>query len=358
MLKHSGINTFSFYQELTAKQKSDIIEQLKVLPKFDVVVSDDRSKTYIYRSDYLADEGVRIWVKRKKGKSWGLIIVVHPMLVLDNLDRSPLYSPLRKSEYQVIVETVDEFLMWRNIPCSVDEMQLYRVDTTIELTFTEDTSLDEHMRILKKSVLLPHHKLDFFRAKEYRAKDCKRASKHSYTQYCKSAVFLAYDRAAQSEMIDAFPNVKIGKRTLRLEVQLRRDGMKKWVGKNGVGKDNWKILQKLGINSENTILWYIDRLQPVEADYERYSDTVDMIGHIQNEGTHKRMLYLVQRINKGESITTALEKLKEEYHLSKGQCKAVLNTFYDLDINPITLKDSSNNDKFPSLDSIIRYFFQ
>ena len=100
-------------------------------------------------------------------------------------------------------------------------------------------------------------------------------------------------------------------------------------------------------------------MQPQCERYIRYGDAVRMVEESGlKKKTTDRMLYLVQRINKGESITTALEKLKEEYHLGKDRCEAVLNVFYDLDINPITLKNSSNNDKFPSLDSIIRYFFQ
>ena len=226
----AGIDSFSCYYTLTSKKKSNIMEKLRKLPEFYAIMCNYAQDTYAYLSDCFADKGVKVWVSRKNGNPWGLLVVVHPMLVLGGSDRSALYQPQDKSEYKKLIEKVDSLLESVDVPCSIGKMKLYRTDVTANLTAEDKTLVDEHLRILKKSAQLPHYQPDHFREKECKARDCKRANEHSYKQYCKSAAFFAYDKTAQLEMIDAFPDALIGKRVLRLEAQLRRKAMKKWVG--------------------------------------------------------------------------------------------------------------------------------
>lgn len=272
-----GIDTFSYYHTLTSGQKSKIMERLKNMSKFHTATSNYLENTYSYFSDCFVDKGVRIWVSRKGGKPWGLLIVVHPMLVLGCSDRSALYKPQEKSEYKQIVKAVDNLLKSVEIPCSIDKMKLYRVDSDINLIFDENTMIDEYIRILKKSCLLPRYQLASFKENEHKAKDYKTANKHSHKQYCKSAAFFAYDKTAQLEMIEAFPDALIGKCVLRLEAQIRRKSMRKWVGQKGMDGSNWSILKELGKQSEKILQWYLKRLQSVNVSYVRYSDAVNMI---------------------------------------------------------------------------------
>lgn len=344
-----GIDTLSYYLKLTSKQKSKIMENLKKLPKFYTETSDYCENTYSYLSDCFVDEGVRIWFSRKNGKPWGLLIVVHPTLALGISDRSTLYIPRKKSEYKKIVQTVDNLLDSVNIPCSIDEMKLYRGDITANLIFDKSTLVDEYIRILKKSRLLPHYQLDLFRKSEHKAKDSKTANQHSHKQYCKSAAFFAYDKTAQLEMIDAFPASLLGKCVLRLEAQLRRKGMKKWVGKDSMDGSNWSIIKKLGEQSEKILQWYLKRLQPVNVAYVRYRDAANMIESIKGRKNRERMICLLKKASSSDSLTAALEKLRKEYGLNKGQCKNVLRKFERLGISPITLTNSSDYDKLPSL---------
>ena len=344
-----GIDSFSCYYTLTSKQKRGIMEILKKLPGFRVETSNYDENSYSYLSDCFVDQGIRIWLSRLSGKPWGLLIVVHPMLVLGSSDRSALYHPKKKSEYQEIVKKVDKLLKSVNVPCSIDKMKLYRVDVTANLIFSKRSLVDEYIRILKKSALLPHYRLDFFREKEHKAKDAKTANKHSHKQYCKSAAVFAYDKTAQLVMIDAFPAALVGKHILRLEAQLRRAGMRKWVGKNGMDGSNWGILKKLGEKSEEILRWYIKRLQPVDAPYVRYRDAVELIESVKGKKNRERMLYLLRKTSDSESLTTALEKLRKKYGLSKGQCRNVLKKFEKLGISPITSTNNSDYDKLPAV---------
>lgn len=344
-----GIDTFSYYHTLTSKQKHKIIESLKKLHGFRAEKSNYVENSYSYLSDYLVDGGVRIWLRRSGGKPWGLLLVVHPMLALGNTDRSALYKPKKQREYREIVKRVDKLLKTVNIPCSIDKMKLYRVDVTANLFFSENSLVDEYIRVLKKSALLPHYQLDFFREKEHKVKDFKLANRHSHKQYCKSAAFFVYDKTAQLEMVDAFPSALTGKRVLRLEAQFRRAGMRKWVGKNDMGGSNWDILRKLGEKSEEILCWYVKRLQPVNAPYARYRDAVNLVTSIKGKKNRERMLYLLRKTSDSESLTAALEKLEDKYDLTKGQCRHVLKTFEKFGINPITLTSGSDYDELPSI---------
>jgi len=344
-----GIDSFSYYHVLTSEQKAKIIEHLKKLPGFHTVISDYSENTYSYLSDCFADQGMKVWISRKTGKPWGLLIVVHPMLALGGLDRSALYHPRKKCDYGKIANAIDKLLKAIDVPCSVDKMKLYRVDLTANLIFEKNPLVDEYIRILKKSHLLPHYQMDFFREKEHKAKDCKTADKHSHKQYCKTAAFFAYDKTAQLEMIDAFPNRLIEKRVLRLEAQLRRKGMKKWVGKDAMDGSNWSILKTLGQNSAEVLHWYIKRLQPVNASYVRYCDAVEQIETVKRKKNRERMLYLLRKTSDSESLTAALEKLREKYRLSWRQCKSILKRFEQLGVSPITLKNSSDYTTLPFL---------
>lgn len=82
-----GFDTLSYYYVLTARQTGGIIEQLKALPGFRTERQDYWEQTYVYHSDCFAKQGVKMVVSQIKGSRWGLLVVVHPTLVLGIPDR-------------------------------------------------------------------------------------------------------------------------------------------------------------------------------------------------------------------------------------------------------------------------------
>lgn len=341
-----GIDTISFYHCLSPKQKRKITEKLTVLSQFRPIKEDYENDSYEYISDYFAMQGVKLRISRIEGSVWGLYVIVHPTLVLGEDDRSALYQASKPS-YNKIVRAVDKMLKSVNVPLSLDEMSIYRPDVTTNLIFDDGRLVDEYIRILKKSKILPHYRVDYFRDKEKKAKDCKLANRHSHKQYCKSAAFFVYDKTAQLEMIDHFPDALIGKKVLRLEAQLRRSALKKWVGKKP--GNNWEIIRDIYKNGPKIINWYLKRLQP-SGNIVRYEDAVDLINGAKLKKKGKdRMLYLLRKTSDKDSLTNALEALTDQFGLNKNQCKTVLKKFIKLGISPITLKNSSELDELPSI---------
>lgn len=152
MQKHEvGIDTLSYYYGLTPKQNKAILNKLKMLPDF-FKKGDYWEETHIYHSNYFQRQGVKLIVSQIKGTRWGLLVIIHPALVLGEMDRSNLYQPEKKAEYKSMIKLVDKLLKEVDVPCSVDDMKLYRADVTANFIYDTSASVSEYIRILKKAV--------------------------------------------------------------------------------------------------------------------------------------------------------------------------------------------------------------
>lgn len=341
-----GLDTFSYYYGLSHKQKKAILKELKALPDFRTIKDDYENNSYVYASNYFSVRGVKLCIFRIKGSRWGLYVIVHPTLVLGNGDRSALYQAT-KTSYRKIVKAVDQMLESVKVPCSVDDMLLYRSDVTANIIFNDRELTDEYIRILKKSILLHHYELDWFRKNEKKAKDCRLANAHSYKQRCNSGAFFAYDKTAQLEMIDRFPDALIGKKVLRLEAQLRRAGLRKWFPDKQLGS-NWEVIKGSCKKVKKILKWHIFRIQPA-GKYLRYEDAVALVSTVKQKKVKERMLYLLRKVSDSKSLTAALEKMCKEYDLSKSKSRTVLKKFRKLGISPITLQNSSKWGELPPI---------
>ena len=245
-----GIDSFSCTYSLTPKQKDSILDALRMRPKFQTRYSDYFDRTYVYTSDCFAGHGIKLQISRHKGSVWNLTITIHPTLLLGDADRSALFHPDKKTVKEVM-HRADMPLKQIDCPCKLKDMKLYRVDVTANLIFETASLVESYLRILKKSLILPRYHVEQFKKDEGKAKDCKEANRHSYKQSCKTAAFFAYDKTAQLEMINASPASLVGKRVLRLEVQLRRKGMRKWVDRDQM--DNKTLMLLVGCGAAAAI---------------------------------------------------------------------------------------------------------
>ena len=347
-----GIDSFSFCYPLTSKQKSQIIEKLKLFSKFQTRCSDYFEKTYDYTSDYFAKRGVKLRIFKKKGSIWNLFITIHPSLLMGDNNRLSVKFP-SKTILKVLLNNADSMLGYVHCPCKLRKMKLYRVDVTANLIFEDSDIVDSYLRILKKSLLLPRYHEDYFRKGERKAKDYKQANKHSYKQSCKAAAFFAYDKTAQLEMIDALPFSLIDKKVLRLEVQLRRKGMKKWVNKDHMD-DCIKTLEILYTKTNDIICWYLKRIQLKNSNYVQYKEAAQQIAKLKNKKTRERMLYLLRKTSDRHTLSKALEDLRKEFRLNSNQVNRVLRKFSDLGISPITLTNADTMERLPALSNFLK----
>lgn len=347
-----GIDTFSVYVPLAHQQKEQVITRLKSYKGF-YQENDYWADIHEYHSEAFADQGIKIYVFQKKRSVWGLMVMVHPMILLGNLDRSALYNPSRKT-YRELERRADEILEQVGIPYSLAQMKLYRVDVTMNLVFQDSVPMDAYLRILKKGQLLPHYHLEFFKAGAMKAKNAKEANRNSHKQSCRSGAFFAYNKTAQLRMTNHFPHMLIGKSVLRIEAQLRRRGMKKWLGEDIKDLDNWHIIQKLGNKAPKILKWYLKRTLLVHGEHLRYQDAVERVTNVKRENVRKRMIYLLRKTSDCRDLSAAVKALKETYGLSSGQCRRIFNKFEKLGVSPITLPNNDSLSRLQDLSSFLK----
>lgn len=342
-----GIDSFSCTYNLTPKQKDSILDALRMRPKFQTRYSDYFDRTYVYTSDCFAGQGLKLRVFRHKGSVWNLTVTIHPTLLLGDADRSTLFHPNKKTVKEVM-HRADTPLKQIHCPCKLKDMKLYRVDVTANLVFEAPFLVESYLRILKKSLILPRYHVEQFKKGEDKARDYKEANRHSYKQSCKAASFFAYDKTAQLEMINASPASLVGKRVLRLEVQLRRKGMRKWVDRDQMD-NNGKVLKKLYEKAGDILRWYLKRLQLKGQRHVRYKEATEMIDGLRSKKTRERMLYLLRKASDRKSLSAAIEDLRVEFGLKSGQITRVLKKFDKLGISPITLTNTDSEESIPTL---------
>lgn len=348
----TGIDTFCCYCVLTERQKSKLIDALKHKPGFYKLKDDYWDCSVSLTSTCFIDQGIKLSIFRTDGGPWGAFVIVHPALVLGACDRSMLYLPEYKRDYKQIVKRVDGLLSTVHIPYSLNHMKLSRIDVTANIVFDNKDMVEQYLHVLRKGCLLPHYHLEQFSQYGRKARDWKEANQHSYKQSCKSASFFAYDKTAQLKMIDKFPETLCGKHILRLEAQLRRKAVKRWVPKDKWG-DNWRELQDLGQSAAKVLYWYLKRIQPVQAPCVRYAAAVTQIETVKNKKIRERMLYLLRKTSDSKHLTSAMKKLKQEFGLNDKQVKHILEKFHKLGINPIALPNSSNQPPMLAINQLL-----
>lgn len=215
-----GVHTYSVWMVLTYKQFKKIqnacYETGCVQNMSDIWKRKERLYCYAYR-----EQGIKIHLHGISGELYRLRVEIEPCRVLGEANSTALFQP-DKWSYQQLVKSADELLQQLKVPCSIADMKISRCDLTANIEFFSQEELMEYLRILKKSLKIPHYNHVFFRENDQKAKDWRCANVHSHCLSCKSASFLIYDKIAQLEMIDRCDEALLDKHILRLEAELKR----------------------------------------------------------------------------------------------------------------------------------------
>lgn len=345
MIRSYGVHTFSAGMVLTHKEFKEVKHACKKsgcsLDTSDPWDNIEQLFCYAY-----LEQGMKVFLYGEPGKLYRIRVQVEPCRVLGDADPTAL-AKLGKRQYKELVKTVDSMLKKLKVPISIDKMKISRCDLTMNIEFSSQDELMTYLRIFQKSRLIPKYSHVFFKKNDHKVKDYKAANNHSHCISCKSASFLIYDKIAQLEMIDRCDETLMGKHVLRFEAELKRTPLEKHLGSQAMDT-SYKLLSTAAKESKRVIRWYLSRMQPPCEKYLRYEDAVCVVEDASlKEKTRNRMLYLLRKTSDKESLTAALDALKEKYHLTAGQCKTVLKKFRQLRLSPITLTNASNFDSLP-----------
>ena len=173
----AGIDTICYACTLTSDQKDRILQKIKGKAGFRTEVRDYWKGRFVYT--YSGWAGVRLRLRRNgEAAPWELEVIAHPARVLGNPDRSALYVP-QKDSYREFLRRADAWLEEAAVPCALKEMQVRRADYTQNHCFSDAELVQAYLRILKKSRVLPHYRVEEFGEEEGKTKDVREANRHS-----------------------------------------------------------------------------------------------------------------------------------------------------------------------------------
>ena len=261
-----------------------------------------------------------------------------------NPDRSALYVP-QKDSYREFLRRADAWLEEAAVPCALKEMQVRRADYTQNHCFSDVELVQAYLRILKKSRVLPHYRVEEFREEEGKTKDVREANRHSYKQSCKSAAFFTYDKTAQLAMLgEEGTKLKSG-RILRLEVQLRRKALRHWIPEKALDS-GWKTVKHLGKQGDAILRWYWERLQPGGGSYVRYQTAWEQVKTVKGKKLRERMHTLLRRSQRQPKSGDGPEKVPGTGRVEPGaDPSGAGGVRKKLDIHPITLPNHGEWEK-------------
>lgn len=253
----AGIDTICYACTLTSGQKDRVFQAIKGKAGFRTEARDYWKGQFVYTYSGWPGIRLRLW-RGGEAVPWELEVIAHPTRVLGNPDRSALYVP-QKDSYQEFLRRADAWLEEAAVPCALNEMQVRRADYTQNHCFSDTELVQAYLQILKKSRVLPHYRVEQCRKKGGKTRDVREANQHSYKQSCKSGAFFAYDKTAQLAMLGEEGAKLKSSRILRLEVQLRRKALRRWIPKKDLDS-GWKTVKHLEKQGDAILRWYWERL--------------------------------------------------------------------------------------------------
>lgn len=347
--QNMGVHTYAVGMTLTAAQYYEIKDGLgDFLRKSD---GNYWSRSEHYTVDAFREQGVWLYLSRMD-TIYRVKVRIEPCRVLAGGDPTALFQADKK-QYREMVKQVDSLLQKYGLPRSIDRMKISRMDLTCDLTFQESGVVQQYIRTLQKSFLLPHYKRVCFREGDGKAKNAREANKHSCRQQCRQAAFFAYDKTAQLQMIGRLPEGRLGKRVLRLEAELKRGAIKQHLGKQ---KSNCQFLKQGVKRADKVIDWYLKRVyKDNTSPHLRYEDEVACIaGQRWKDKTKERAAYLLRKVSDSESMNAAIRKTAEKFGIKRQTAMGLVKKLEQAGVNPVTLTNACEYERMENLRHILK----
>lgn len=347
--QNMGVHTYAVGMTLTAAQYYEIKDGLgDFLRKSD---GNYWSRSEHYTVDAFREQGVWLYLSRMD-TIYRVKVRIEPCRVLAGGDPTALFQADKK-QYREMVKQVDSLLQKYGLPRSIDRMKISRMDLTCDLTFQESGVVQQYIRTLQKSFLLPHYKRVCFREGDGKAKNAREANNHSCRQQCRQAAFFAYDKTAQLQMIGRLPEGRLGKRVLRLEAELKRGAIKQHLGKQ---KSNCQFLKQGVKRAGKVIDWYLKRVyKDNTSPHLRYEDEVACIaGQRWKDKTKERAAYLLRKVSDSESMNAAIRKTAEKFGIKRQTAMGLVKKLEQAGVNPVTLTNACEYERLENLRHILK----
>lgn len=291
--------------------------------------------------------GIVIYLSHPQPTIYKVKLRIEPERVLGNTDPQALWR-CEKGDWKRLAKAVDGLLSALDIP-ALKEMKLSILELTVNLTFLQQKYVDLYIQILKKGYLNGHYKRIQFDKFANKAKNIQEANQHSYKAACKQKSFFAYDKTAQllmTQRIARLPN----HRTLRLEVSLRREAIKKELGTKNSTK---YYLEQGSKHAEKIVHHFLEKLLLSNGRHLPYNVAMEQIQQLKGTKMRQRAEYLLQLCSRKKSLDKAINAMQEELEIKRSAVDRVIKKFKGLGLSPITIPIRQHVEPLPSLLSLL-----
>lgn len=300
------------------------------------------------------EHGIRIYLSRLDERDV-IKLVINPRKLIDPKahylgimlcdDRS--FDRMEK-KFAAIMEKI-------GLPTNMDDWTLTRMDLCVNLIFDRKKLPCQIIELIRRGpVIKGFHKEDW--VTYYSAKpigENAALKKHSVKFENQSMAFVAYDKCYQMKQEDLpLPKEMRPRGILRLELQCKKDWIKKEAVKHGYTKTTEKI-RFLAQNSRHYLRTYARKLLPA-GEYCQPKVIKEKIKNAKNirKKTKKRMEKFVNSLdNSNVSFEKAVRKMGTD--LSVKKVRTLLESFSALGICPVPLTSKCKLKTITSIPSIL-----
>ena len=350
-----GVTMLQYYHVLRDEEVKKMIDNPR--HQFRQAPESDIPNTEQWRSEKFLNAGLTVTLASINGSRWGLYAKLCPSIILRSGTKSGLYDP-GASDYEELCAQSNDLLARLGSPYYLADMTLMLAEFAVELKLPSEEAVQRYLGLMQeaykpkayqptlkesKSISFGHDKTIF---------DGADIPKRAYGKFfSKRAAFYAYGKAAQQRMEGRFPTHLIGKKTLRMEVQLRTRAMKRKVGKI-VWKHPDQVLEVLEGCSVDMVRQRLKRMKLLVGDHMPYDGAMALVAAKASGETADQMRHLLKAAHENENLTSAIRIMKDQYNLSNRQIGKLMKRFRRLGISPITLSDTVT-EHLPSLGALL-----
>lgn len=344
---HSGIHTLSFSKPLTGEVYYRILHKaqkkgMQIETNTDYFDPSTTQTLLGYQK-----QGIVIYLSHPRPTIYKVKLRIEPERVLGNTDPQALWR-CKTGDWKRLAKAVDGLLGALDIP-SLKEMKLSILELTVNLTFPQQEYVDLYIQILKKGYLNGRYRRIQFDKNANKAKNIQEANQHSYKTACKQKNFFAYDKTAQllmTERITKLPD----HRTLRMEVSLRRETIKKEFGSENSTK---YYLEQGSKRAEKIVHHFLEKLLLNNGSHLPYDVAMAQVQQLKGTKMRQRAECLLQLCSRKKSLDKAIEAMQEELKIKRSAVDRVIKKLIGRGLSPITIPIRRHAKPLPSLLTLI-----
>ena len=349
-----GIHTVELYlNQLSYADVQTIVEDLYHLQRHtgETLIVQTKKDSLNVRGAYEVygfwPEGMLMKVYQESQRPSAIRIILNPS-TLTTMEYVPerLYRPKKKFLKQMVKFIQEEFentKQHRKWQFDVDRLSLSRVDITWNLYFPEAVDLTEVIRLFKHGYRKKKERVITFR-------DAKK-DRHSFRVVYPDVVLTVYDKSFQVRQ--KHRETRDGMQILRIELSLKRSAYLRML-KLPVDVDYDEVLQDAVITMSKVLKKYMKRMFPCVGKHLPYPTAMKVIQEkVADEVLREKMLFLLNKTSRSDSLSMAMEKTMVEYGMRKKEMEKLLKKFDKVDVNPITFKKDSRMKEFPGIRKML-----